>query len=432
MKLLLINPKAPLAEAKSVNGFRFPQMTLAHVAALFPQDLDIQIADEILEPAPLDAAVELVGITVMSEVVERAYYLADEYRRRGIPVILGGVHATLCPDEAKEHCDSVVVGEAEGLLDDLMKDFRAGRLKPFYRRVNLADLRDLPIPRRDLLKKDAYRTLNLVQMTRGCPNNCVFCVVHKVHGRKVRTRPIDSVLAEIASLEGDHIAFSDDNLAADFKYAREFFARLAPLGKKFIGQTSFNVLSDDGMLDLLHKAGAVGFIIGFESISQDTLAAMKKRIDPTRFIDRIKKIHDLGISVLGSFVFGMDTDGPDIFDRTIEFVETAGVDVPQFTLLTPFPGTELYAQFERENRLVLPQWWLTSGWNLVPYQPKQMTREELRAGWIRTQKTAYQLSRIVRRTGGHIKKGSWLNAQITWTLNMAYRSITSALVRAEN
>jgi radical SAM superfamily enzyme YgiQ (UPF0313 family) len=431
MKVLLISPKAKLAEAKTVAGFRLPQMTLAQVAALLPQDLEIQIVDEILQPAPLDTDADLVGITVMSEVVERAYQVADEYRARGVPVIMGGIHATLCPDEAKEHCDAVVIGEAEGQLAGLIADFRAGRLQPFYRRTEFADLRGLPNPRRDLLDPHGYRTLNLIQMTRGCPNNCVFCIVHKIHGRKVRTRPIAEVLAEIESLEGNHIAFSDDNLGADPIYAKEFLTRLVPLRKKFTAQTSLRVLQDDEMLNLLKKAGAVGFFIGFESVAQASLDAMKKRLDPTRFVERVKKIHDLGIFIIGSFVFGMDTDGPDIFNRTVEFVNAVGIDVPQFTLLTPFPGTEIYEQFERENRLVLPKWWLTSGWNLVPYLPKQMSRERLREEWIRAQQQVYRWPKILRRVGGQVAKRSWLAAELTLATNIAYRTITDALVRAD-
>jgi radical SAM superfamily enzyme YgiQ (UPF0313 family) len=247
----------------------------------------------------------------------------------------------------------------------------------------------------------------------------------------VRTRPIAEVLAEIESLEGNHIAFSDDNLGADPIYAKEFLTRLVPLRKKFTAQTSLRVLQDDEMLNLLKKAGAVGFFIGFESVAQASLDAMKKRLDPTRFVERVKKIHDLGIFIIGSFVFGMDTDGPDIFNRTVEFVNAVGIDVPQFTLLTPFPGTEIYEQFERENRLVLPKWWLTSGWNLVPYLPKQMSRERLREEWIRAQQQVYRWPKILRRVGGQVAKRSWLAAELTLATNIAYRTITDALVRAD-
>jgi len=429
MKVLLISPKSAEAEAKTVSGFRLPQMTLAQVAALLPRDLEVEIVDEILGPAPLDADADLVGITVMSEVVERAYELGDAFRGRGVPVIMGGIHATLCPEEAKEHCDAVVMGEAEGLLGGLIEDLRGGRLKPFYRREAFASLEGLPFPRRDLLDSSAYHTINLVQTSRGCPNNCNFCVVHKVHGRRVRTRPVEEVLAEIATFEGNHLAFSDDNLAADHKYARELFQRMIPLRKKFTAQTSLRVLYDDELLALLKAAGLQGVFIGFESVSRSSLAEINKRLDPARFADRVKKIHDLGIFIIGAFIFGMDTDGPEIFERTVEFVDATRIDVPQFTMMTPFPGTRLYQQLEQEGRLVIPKWWLTSDWNMVPFKPRQMSREQLRQGWIWAQQEVYRWPRILRRVTNHVRRPSLLNIKLTLMINHGYRTITSALLR---
>ncbi len=423
MKVLLVSPKAKENEAmKNGGGFRIAQMSLGQVAACLPPDAEIQLADELIAPAPLDTDADLIGITVMTEVVERAYELGDEYRRRGKTVIMGGIHPTLLPLEAKLHCDAVVAGEAEGQIDRLVDDWRRGQLRPIYQNLAPVDLAGLPWPRRDLFDRRHYQTVNCLQLSRGCPNRCSFCVVPVIHGHRYRIRPLDDVLAEIDSLQSKEIFFVDDNFAADKKYAKEFCRRLATRDKLICGQLSAATLNDGEMLGWLRKAGAVGFFVGFESISQATLDAVGKRSKATDYRDGIKRMHDNGMTMIGAFVFGLDTDGPDVFERTIEFVDSSEIDIVQFTLLVPFPGTPIYQQLKDENRLTHPAWWLESAWNLVPYQPLHFTREELRSQWIRALTEVYRLPKAFKRTAWQLPGRPWLTSWITLKLNLAYRA----------
>ena len=422
MKILLISPKAKVNEAvKSVTGFRIAQMSLAQVAACLPPDVEIELVDELIRPAPLDTDADLIGISVMTEVVERAYEIADEYRRRGKSVIMGGIHPTLLPQEALQHCDAVVVGEAEGQMEKLVEDFRAHRMRGIYARESLADLKGLPWPRRDLLDRSNYRTINCVQVSRGCPNQCDFCIVPVVHGRKYRSRPVDDVLAEIDSLDGRELFFVDDNLAGNRKHALEFFKALASRNRLFVGQLSATALKDEEMLRTLRRAGGVGFFIGLESISQNTLDSVGKRQKAAEYIDSIKRLHDHGMTMAGAFVFGLDSDDLDVFERTIEFVDKSEIDIVQFTLLTPFPSTPIYDRFSQDGRLVDPQWWLTSAWNHVPFQPLRFSREELREKWIWALKETYRLPRVFKRTTRLLHRRSFPANLITYRANLAYR-----------
>jgi radical SAM superfamily enzyme YgiQ (UPF0313 family) len=421
--MLLASPKAKANEAMKNNPrFHIAQMSLAQVAACLPPEVEVELADQLVQPIPYDTDADLCGVTVMTEVAEPAYEIADELRRRGKPVVMGGIHATLCPDEVKQHCDTVVIGEAEGVMPEVIDDFRRGRLKPFYRRAAPVEMVGLPTPRRDLFPRGLYRTVNSVQLSRGCPNNCAFCIVPIVHGRRYRLRPLDEVMREIESLEGEELFFSDDNLAGNPQYARELFRRLAPLRRRFIGQLSVNGLKDNELLRLANRAGCTGFFIGLESVSQESLVSVNKRQKVEDFVTGIKRLHDNGMGLVGAFVFGLDSDGPDVFARTVDFVERTPVDIVQFTILTPFPGTPIYETFRQQGRLLHPRWWLDSSWNFVPYRPAGMTREQLRDGWLWALRRVNRVPSILRRLVPLLPKRSLAVNRFALYLNLAYRA----------
>jgi radical SAM superfamily enzyme YgiQ (UPF0313 family) len=433
-RLLLISPLA----ANSLMGgdffFRMPNLGLLRVAALTPPGWDVRIVDEKVEPLDLQQGADLIGITTMTPTAPRAYQLADHFRSRGAKVVLGGMHASKMVEEALEHSDAVLVGEAEGLWPRLVTDFEQGLLGSVYQHQGpLPDLGGLPAPDWEHYREKRYLPVHFVETTRGCPIDCDFCSVTSAFGGRYRNRPLEDVLAELHGLKPfdglltlkNCVFFVDDNIVANRAYAREFLSRIADLGLKWFGQASMNITRDDEILRLCQRSGCIGLFVGFESLSEETLKSVGKRVNhPDRYFEVVQKLHDHGIGVDASFVFGFDTDGPEVFDRTLVFALKAKLDIAYFSILTPYPGTRLHSQFKAENRLLTEDWSLYDGARVV-YRPKTMTADQLLEGYHRSLKELYRLPSIVGRLWGN---GSYKN--FFYPMNFGFRHSVGKMWRA--
>ncbi len=382
---------------------RVPNLGLPILAGLSPADVEISFTDELLTPIELKKdlrEVDLVGITVLTKTALRAYEIADTYRRKRIPVVLGGIHPTALPEEAKEHADSVVMGEAENIWPQLIEDVRTRNLKPFYRQEGHTELSKIPIPRRNILPRRGYLPLDVVQVTRGCPFRCEFCTVQKFFGETFRSRPISDVVEEVRRLPHRWMMFNDDNIIGNPSYSKELFKALIPLKKKWFGQASVTGLKKVENVELLAKSGCISLFIGFESLSKKNLMRSQKfQNDPSEYREIIESLHQYGIAICGSFVFGFDEDDPSVFEETVSFAIQTKLFSAVFSLLTPYPETDLYHRVKEEGRLVEDRWWLLERQEeSAPYFiPKKMSGEVLRQGWKRAWKEFYSFPSIWKR-----------------------------------
>ncbi len=400
MNITLIMPRWPDGSLWSKVFFRFPYLALTTLAALTPPDVGVRLIDENAEDIDWQANPDLVGISLMTPLAPRGYEIAAAYRKRGIPVVVGGVHATMMPEEAGTHADALVVGEAERLWPQVVEDARQGHLQPLYRADAYAPLDQLPLPRRELLLRKAYFFINTVQTTRGCPFDCEFCSVTQFYGNTYRLRPIAEVEREIQKLEGRFVFFVDDNIVGDRVYAKELFRRLIDYRLKWASQASITIAKDAELLSLAQQSGCLGLFIGLESLSQKTLQEMGKsfnRVDSYR--ERIKRIHSHGIGIQGSFIFGNDGDTPAIFEETLRFTEETRLDAALFSILTPFPGTRLYHKMRSEGRL-LSRDWSRYDMNHVVFQPRGMSPQQLQQGFDWSYRRLYSWTSIARRLMG--------------------------------
>ncbi len=407
MKIKLISPDLQWdSTISSSETHKVLKVSLPLLAALTPPEHEVKIVDEAFVADDIDEDVDLVGLTVMTELAPRAYLLADLYRQRGVPVVMGGIHPTVLPKEALRHADAVVVGEGEEAWPRLVRDAAAGKLTPLYRSAGLSDLSRLPVPARRLYPRPTRRTLTPLgiglESSRGCPYDCEFCSIGRVMGRAYRARPVGQVLDEIAAIESEYLFFVDDALALDRRAAKALFAEMVPFRSKWIGQGTLSLAEDPGLLRLMRRSGCHGLLVGFETVTPATQETMRKsrslKISPG---EAARRFHEEGIPLLGAFIFGFDDETEDVFDRTTEFALKHRLDALQVRLLCPFPGTVLYQRLLAEGRLAEPDWWL-KGYQpgTLVYRPKGMTPEALLAGVARVQKELYTLSAIVRRFFG--------------------------------
>ena len=396
MKLELISPA-------SEENARVPTLSLPLIAALTPSEVTISITDDLITPLNLKTdlkEVDLVGITVLSGTALRAYQIADAYRKKGTTVILGGIHPTAVPDEAIGHADAVVIGEAEESWPQVIRDFRRGVLKPFYRQERLTSLSDLPVPRRDIHGSRGYFPLSVVQATRGCPYRCEFCSVRTFFGDTFRLRPVGDVISEIRGIRHRLIMFNDDNIIGHPRYSRELLQGLAPLKKKWVGQASLAGLRDEKTIRLMAQSGCIGLLIGFESIIEENIASIGKlQNKPSQYMEVIDSLHRHGIAIWGSFIFGFDHDDPTVFERTVEFAIRAKIFSAVFAVLTPYPGTGFYNRMIAEGRLTDERWWSKEDQQerAPHFEPRGMSRQQLRDGWKWAWKEFYSPRSIIRR-----------------------------------
>lgn len=404
MRLKLIAPRREVRDLWDMStttkllgkGYPLALLALPTLAALTPADVEVIVTDENVEPVDFGEKVDLVGISFNTSQACRAYEIADTFRERGMKVILGGIHASMLPQEASQHADAVVIGEADNIWVGLIDDFRGGRLQKRYVCSQKPDLEDSPPPRWDLLKSSLYVEHSL-QTTRGCPFNCEFCTVSAFFGRRYRCKPVENVLKEIEALRQIDsrrlIFFVDDNIIADPEYAKTLLRALIPLKiNRWWGQVSVNLAKDEELLDLMAESGCSRVLIGFESLSQENLKLMGKggvnRVEDYARV--IEEINSKGIQVVGAFMLGCDCDDESVFENTVRFIMDTNIAFPQITILTPFPGTRLYQRLEQEGRILHKDWskYTTSS---VCFKPALMSPEALQNGyeWVLQQVYSY-------------------------------------------
>ncbi|MBQ6105937.1 MAG: radical SAM protein [Lachnospiraceae bacterium] len=401
MKIALLSPAGAMHRYNGMfhKGLHYAPITLALLAALVPSELNAEVViyDETAEAIPLDTDADVIAITCITGTSSRCYRYADYFRSLGKKVLLGGVHPSLAPDEAAEHADAVLVGLGEKTFPQALLDIRDGCLKPMYRGDGCVDIANRPLPRKDLLKKEKYITLNTVEAVRGCNHSCTFCAYPAAFGRRVITRPVEDVIAEIKTFKGKPVIFPDVNLIADMKYAKELFTAMIPLKKWWFGLTTTAIGQNDEMLDIFKKSGCKGLLVGFESVNQETQKSIHKGVNRvSEYKELMKKLHKKGIMVMGCFAFGADEDGPDVFKRTVDLCIEAKIDLPRFSIITPFPGTEFYRELESQGRIIERDYAMYDVEHCV-YKPKQMTKEELEAGIAWAWKEAYSWKNIFKR-----------------------------------
>ncbi len=424
MKVHLISPKSPaVCATERDKAIQFSRLSLATVAAWFPEETNLRIINDNIEEINFQEKVDLVGITAMTSTAPRAYEIADKFRERGVPVILGGIHPSALPQEASQHADSVVIGEAEGVMESLIEDFRKRRLKKFYHSARRPSLMNLPLPRKDLWQGSKfYREWNMVQTTRGCPFYCDFCSVTTFFGRTYRTRPVPEVIKEVKQFpHPSTIFFVDDNLTARPDYARRLFKALTPLKIRWFGQSSITIAKDEELLRLASRSGCFGLFIGFESLSSTNLKEVGKTSNHVQeYPTAIKKIHDSGIGVVGAFIFGFDSDDVGVFEETVKFIDKNQLELASFAILTPLPGTRLYKRMEEEGRIIERDWAKYTCGEVV-FRPRLLSVEQLQNGyyWARKQISSY--ASIFKRTL-HLRKSALFSLPVNLLMRRASRA----------
>jgi len=381
MRIKLIAPSIYNGR-KIGKGFLYPPMGLMTVAAVTPPEHQVGILDENVTEIDFDEDVDLVGISAMTATAPRAYEVAKRFRKRGVKVVLGGVHPSLVPSEAAEFADAVAIGEAEGTWRRILADAEKGGLERFYKSDSYPAASAIPAPRYDLLPRNTYWLKSMVQTTRGCPFNCNFCSVTRFFGGTFRSRPVRDVIRQVRSLGAKFVGFVDDNIVGDANYAGSLFKALARERVYWAGQASINVVRDRALLRLLRRSGCKGLFVGFESVSEASIREMGKSHNKVKeYKEAVKILHDHGITVEGAFIFGFDSDDESVFERTLQFCFDSGIDLVQFAILTPFPGTRLFRKLDREGRILTYDW---SKYNMsnVVFRPRRMSPERLREGWL--------------------------------------------------
>ena len=375
----------------------FPPLGLATLAGYLRPDDRSELQDEHVEPLDLEDRPDLVAIEVYVTSARRAYELADHYRRRGCHVCLGGLHVTALPEEAAAHADTIFLGPAEDTWPAFLAEFREGRPRPLYRSRERT-LHGLPPVRRDLFRRRNYLVPNSLVVSRGCPHRCDFCYKDSFFrgGRGFYTRTVDAALEEIQGLPGRHLYFLDDHLFAHRPFAEALFEGMRGMGR--LWQAAATVPSILGT-DLPERAAEVGLrslFVGFETLAPGNLQEHAKMQNLGRDYSRaVRRLHDLGVMINGSFVFGMDQDGPDVFARTVDWALSQGIETSTFHILTPYPGTGLYSRMEAQGRILHRDWDLYDTRHAV-YRPQGMSAEALEAGYWRSYEDFYRWGSLFR------------------------------------
>ncbi len=420
LKLALLAPAGAMHRYSGSFGrsLHYAPLTLTTLAALVPEDIEaeIKIYDETADKIPLDIDADLIGITCITGTAPRCYAYADYFRKKGKTVFMGGVHPSMLPDEAAQHADVVFTGFSEQTFPQFIRDYIKGEYRKFYHQNSDFTIVGRPTPRRDLLNAKRYITTKTVEAIRGCCHTCSFCAYPAAFGHCVHKRPVKEVVAEIEALNTKHVTFPDVNLITDRAYAIELFTALIPLKIMWLGLVTSSVGIDDELMTVFRKSGCKGLLIGFESITQESQQFIHKGVNKVDgYVELMKKLHDNGILVQGCFAFGGDEEDESVFDRTVEMIINAKIDLPRFSILTPFPQTPYYMQLEKEGRIIERNWAMYDVQHCV-YQPKLMTKEQLEAGTDRAWRATYSTKNIMKRLAP-FNHSPWLSLP----LNLGYK-----------
>ena len=403
MRMIIIHPAiGHRVDQNYIRSWQMEPLPVAAIAGLTPKDVELKFYDDRLETIPYDEPADVVVMSIETYTAKRAYQIASEFRARGVPVVVGGFHATLMPEEAEHYAEAVVVGEAECIWEEVVDDLRHGTLKKRYMSPGRPQLSQIRVDR-SLFEGKRYLPIGLVETGRGCRFPCEFCAIQTFYERSHRRRPVDDVIAEIRELKGSRklFFFVDDNFAGNIKDAGPFLEELARLRVRWVTQMSVNAAHDEAFLELLRDSGCTGVLIGFESLDPRTLHAMNKDFNMMKggYPNALENLRRFNIKVYGTFVFGYDHDTPEIFEESVDFAIEQNFYIAAFNHLTPFPGTPLYTRLQNENKLLYDAWWLDDRYhyNDVPFRTASMEPNEITANCVTSRKRFYSLQSILKR-----------------------------------
>lgn len=398
-RILLLTPESPEIHAyrkRQLNNF--VQITMPYLAGFIDETkYEIVLVDEYNQTIPYKQKIDLAAITVNTPNAGHCYEISRRFRQNGMKVVMGGPHVALLPDEAKHHCDYVIVGEAEDVWPRFLKDFYRGNADPLYTCEHPPSLQGAPIARRDLIKGRKF-TKGAVFATRGCPYNCRYCNLKQIYCPSFRMRPIHEVIEDIKTIRQGYFVFWDDNFFGNIDYAKQLMQELKGLKKRWAAQVTIDRCENEELLQTAKEAGCLYLFVGLESFSPDSLASVNKQSNNVAgYKPIIELIHKYGISVWAGIIFGFDTDHGDVFRKTLRACEELGIDGVTPSILTPLPGTPIYAEWKEEGRLPHSDWVYYNGKTRVCFQPKHMTPEELYEGYMSFRKKVYSFRSIMRR-----------------------------------
>ena len=405
MKIILIKPNIGRREhSLYVDNASMEPLQLGVLAALTPEDIEVVMYDDRLEPIPYDEKADLVAITVETFTARRSYEIADEYRRRGTRVLMGGMHVKLLPQEVKEHADSIMIGDAEDKWGEMLNDLARGELKEIYECAPVCEVQKGVITRRDIYKGKKYMPISLLQFSRGCRYNCKYCASSVYFERRHFTRDVSEVVREIKSQKRRLLFFVDDNIVGDKEKAKELFRALIPLKIWWVSQGSIDMLDDEELMRLMVKSGCLGLVIGFESIKPESIENMHKGVN-RKYVDdhyakAIEKLRHYGLQTWAAFTIGHDTDTLESIEATYRFARKNKFTFAAYNILMPYPNTELYEQLKAEGRLLYDgKWWLHEEYrfNYAAFIPKNMTAPELTEAGFECRKRFNSVSSILYR-----------------------------------
>ena len=431
MRLTIIHPCIGRKPGqKYIRTWQMEALPAATLAGLTPKDVEVRFYDDRMEVIPFDEPTDLVAISVETYTARRAYQIATEYRKRKVPVVMGGFHATLCPDEVAQYAEAVVCGEAELIWPRVVDDARHGRLEKFYRQSGRPSLAELKSDR-SIFRGKKYLPIGLIESGRGCHFKCDFCAVQTVFGASQTRRPSDRIIEELASMKRDRklFFFVDDNITSNLAEAKEFFRAIIPMGIRWVSQSSINAAHDEEFLDLLVRSGCQGVLIGFETLNPENLKDMNKSFNMMRggFEKALANLRRKRIRVYGTFIFGYDRATPDCFSFLVVFVLVLFLYIAAFNHLTPFPGTPLYARLQKENRLLYERWWLDErySYNQIPFQPRGMDPEILRQNCLAARREFYSWRSIAQRGFAPVNRSDWFMWRNFYLINALHRNDVS-------
>lgn len=429
MRLTLIHPSIGRrrGDRSYIGTWQMEPLPVAALVGLTPSGVDLRFYDDRLETIPFDEPTDLVAMSTETYTMRRAVQIASEFRKRGVPVVMGGFHATLCPEEVARYTEAVVMGEAESIWGQVIDDFRHGRLEKFYRGESGPFAAGATRYDRRLFRGKRYLPIGLVETARGCRFKCSFCAIQSFFERRAARRALDSVLAELAELAKRHrfFFFVDDNFAMEVKEAKAFLRELTPLKVRWVTQLSIHAAHDEEFLHLLAASGCRGVLVGFESLDAGTLRDMGKAFNTMKggYGPALANLRQHGIRVYGTFTFGHDGDTQDTFAEAAEFAVDHGFYLAAFNHLTPFPGTPLYARLKQESRLRYAAWWLDPAYryNEVPFHPRTLSHKEVRAGCLQARHRFYSLTSTVRRGLREARGNDPFMSWSFWGINAMHR-----------
>jgi radical SAM superfamily enzyme YgiQ (UPF0313 family) len=444
MKIALIIPRNSSDREQSFYDYEFLStfllsrkyfsylLAVPTLVALSPPEHEVRVFDENIEDIDYTWGADLVGISVRTMFAKRAYSISDTFREMGVKTVLGGIHPSMCTEEALQHGDSVVIGEAEEVWQTILRDVQNGGLKETYKAEQKADLTASPVPVRMPLAKDKY-LLDMVQTTKGCPFHCEFCSVYAFDGQKIRHKTIDQVINEIKDIYSSGsrykkkaLLFADDNIISNKKYARELFLALKPLNLNWSCQASINIAGDDELLRLMKDSGCGAIFIGLESISEKNLSSMDKNVNKKHdYVDAIKKIQSFEMLVQGSFILGYDFDTQSSFDELIDFIDETHMLMPLINILTPFPGTRLFKRLDEEGRIIHKDWNKYDAKHVV-FSPSLLTPEELFEGHRRVIRHIYSFDSIYNKLKYYWGINYWKRSNEVDPIKFKYRLLFAA------